>query len=138
MAGPERIDNVRLTERLFELWNNGRHEVDPELIDPEMELHSSVTSAHFAPYRGYKGVRERVADVEERFEAWRIELREAKELDDGRVLASGVIRARAHGSDVELEQPVEWLLTFREERLLRYEAFVDEEADPAGIAQPDR
>jgi len=123
-----------LTEQLFERWNSGRHEIDPELIDPEMELHSSISSSHLAPYRGYKGVRERVADVEDRFEAWRIELRESKELDDGRVLASGVIRARGRGSDIELEQPVEWLLTFRDGRLLRYEAFVDEEADPAGIA----
>jgi ketosteroid isomerase-like protein len=133
-----RSDNVRLTERLFERWNSGHHEVDPEFVDPEMELHSPISSAHLAPYRGYDGVRERVAEVDDQFEAWRIQLVEANELDDGRVLASGIIRLRARGSDVELEQPVEWLLAFRNGRLLRYEAFLDQDADPAGIAPSDR
>jgi ketosteroid isomerase-like protein len=135
---PKDGDNVRLTEQLFERWNGGLHEVDPQCVEPEVELHSSLSSADIAPYRGYDGVRRRVADIEERFEAWRMELDHAKQLDDGRVLASGVIRARGRGSDVEVEQPVEWLLTFRDERLVRYETFVDEEADPAGIAQSDR
>jgi ketosteroid isomerase-like protein len=135
---PKDGDNVRLTEQLFERWNGGLHEVDPQFVEPEVELHSSLSSADIAPYRGYDGVRQRVADIEERFEAWRMELDHAKQLDDGRVLASGVIRARGRGSDVEVEQPVEWLLTFRDERLVRYETFVDEEADPAGIAQSDR
>jgi ketosteroid isomerase-like protein len=81
----------------------------------------------------YAGIRERVAEVEDRFEVWRLEVEDVRELDDERVLVTGVIHTRGRGSDIEVQQPLEWLLTFRSGRLLRSEAFSDEEANPAGV-----
>jgi ketosteroid isomerase-like protein len=126
-------DNVRLTRRLFDRWNSGDHEIDPELIDREFELHTPLGSSRAEAYQGYEGVGERVAEVERQFETLRFEIDEMRELDDDRVLASGVAHVRGRGSDIEVDQPLEWLLTFRRGRLLRYEAFVDEEANPAGV-----
>jgi ketosteroid isomerase-like protein len=126
-------ENVRLAKQLFERWNSGEHSVDPELVDRDVELQSPLSSSRTAGYHGYNGIRERVAEVEGRFEEWRLEVDELRELDDGRVLVSGVIHVRGRGSEIEVDQPIEWLLTFRDGRLLRYEAFVDEEANPAGV-----
>jgi ketosteroid isomerase-like protein len=126
-------ENGRLTRKLFERWNSGNHEVDPQLIDREFELHTPLGSTRGEPYQGYEGVGERVAEVERQFESLRFEVGDLRELDDNRVLASGVAHVRGRGSDIEVQQPVEWLLTFRAGKLLRYEAFVDEEANPAGV-----
>lgn len=126
-------ENARLAKRLFERWNSGNHEIDPELIDRDFELHTPLGSTRGAPYEGYDGIGERVAEVERQFETLRFEIDDLRELDDERVLATGVAHVRGRGSDIELDQPLEWLLTFRGGRLLRYEAFVDEEANPAGV-----
>lgn len=126
-------DNVRLARELFERWNSGGHEIDPELVHSEVELQSPLSSSRTAPYHGYSGIRERVAEVEDQFEVWRLEVHDVRELDSERVLVTGVIHTRGRGSDIEVDQPIEWLLTFRDGRLLRYEAFTDEEANPAGV-----
>ncbi len=126
-------DNVRLAKRLFERWNSGEHTIDPELVDRDVELQSPISSTRTVPYHGFAGIKERVAEVEDRFEVWRLEVDEVRELDGERVLVTGVIHTRARGSDIEVQQPLEWVLTFRSGRLLRYEAFVDEEANPAGV-----
>jgi ketosteroid isomerase-like protein len=126
-------DNVRLAKALFERWNSGERGVDPALVDRDVELQSPISSPRAAPYHGYSGIRERVAEVEGQFEMWRLEVDDVRELDDGRVLMTGVIHTRGRGSDIEVQQPLEWLLTFRSGRLLRYEAFADEEANPAGV-----
>jgi ketosteroid isomerase-like protein len=126
-------DNARLARRLFDRWNSGDHEIDPELIDREFELHTPLGSTRGEAYQGYGGIGERVAEVEDQFETLQFEVNEVRELDDARVLASGVAHVRGRGSDLELDQPLEWLLTFRDGKLLRYEAFLDEEANPAGV-----
>ena len=126
-------ENLRLTRRLFERWNSGEHAIDPELTDREIELHTPLSSTRATPYQGYDGLRTRIAEIEDQFETSRVELDELRELDDERVLASGVLHLRGRGSEIEVDQPLEWLLTFRGGRLLRYEAFADEEANPAGV-----
>ena len=126
-------ENVRLAKELFERWNSGEHTIDPKLVDSDIELQSPLSSTRTAPYHGHAGIRERVAEVEEKFEVWRLEVDDVRELDDERVLVSGIIHTRGRGSDIEVQQPLEWLLTFRSGRLLRYEAFADEEANPAGV-----
>lgn len=125
-------ENAQLAAHLFERWNSGEHEVDAELVDSEVEVHTPL-SPTAGPYQGHDGIRDRVAEVESRFSELRFEIEEVKELDDGRVLATGVAHVRGRGSDIELDQPLEWLLTFRDGRLLRYEAFADQEANPAGV-----
>jgi ketosteroid isomerase-like protein len=126
-------ENVRLAKELFERWNSGEHTVNPELVDRDIELQSPLSSTHVAPYHGYAGIAERVAEVEGQFDVWRLEVDDVRELDDERVLVTGVVHTRGRGSDIEVQQPLEWLLTFRAGRLLRYEAFADEEANPAGV-----
>ena len=126
-------ENARLAKQLFERWNRGDHAVDPEVVDRDVELQSPLSSTRTAPYHGHDGIRERVAEVEDRFEVWRLEVDEVRDLDDDRVLVTGVIHTRARGSDIEVQQPLEWVLTFRSGKLLRYEAYSDEEANPAGV-----
>ena len=122
-----------MTRKLFDRWNSGNHTIDPELIDPEINLDNPLTPDRTTPYHGYAGIQERIDEVEGQFEDWRLELDDVRELDENRVLASGVLHAKGRGSDIHLDQPVEWLLTFRDGRLLRYELFADEEENPAGV-----
>jgi len=125
-------ENAKLAARLFERWNTGQHDVDADLVDTEVELRTPL-SPTAGSYQGHDGMRARVAEVEGRFAELRFQIDDLRELDDGRVLATGVAHVRGHGSDIELDQPLEWLLTFRDGRLLRYEAFADQEANPAGV-----
>jgi ketosteroid isomerase-like protein len=57
-------------------------------------------------------------------------------LEDGRVLVLGDLHMRGRESGVELDQPLGWLLTFRDGKLLRYEVFADqgEARRAAGLA----
>jgi ketosteroid isomerase-like protein len=116
-------ENLRLAKIFFERWNAGVREMDEELTDPEIELHTPITSTRGAPYRGYDGVRQWLSDIGDQFEQWSGDVEEFVDLEDDRVLCLGQLHLRGRGSGVEFDQEMAWLLTFREGRYVRYEVF---------------
>jgi ketosteroid isomerase-like protein len=123
MSEPGESENLRLAKLFFELWNAGVREIDEELTDPEIELHTPISSTRGAPYRGYDGVRQWLADIGDQFEEWSSEVPEFIDLGDNRVLCLGKLHLRGRGSGVEFDQEMAWLITFRDGRFLRYEVF---------------
>jgi ketosteroid isomerase-like protein len=134
-VSPPSQRNVQQVKDAFARWNSGVRDVDLETIDPEVELHTPLGSTRGGPYRGHEGFRQWLRDIDEQFEEWRLEVNEWRPLDDGRLLSFGNIHAKGRGSGVELDQELAWLFAFRDEKLIRYDAFYsrDEGLRAAGL-----
>jgi len=125
---PERVpgENVEIASQMFIWWNLGDHDVvDYAAIDPEIEGHTPLSSTKGTPYRGHEGVRQWIADIDEQFEDWYSRPDEFRDVGDGRVLVLGELHMRGRESGIEFDQPMGWLLTFRDGKLCRYEVFAD-------------
>jgi ketosteroid isomerase-like protein len=119
-------ENLELARYMFIWWNLGDHDVlEYAAIDPEIEAHTPLSSTKGTPYRGHEGVRQWIADIDEQFEEWYSRPEEFIDLGDGRVLVLGDLHMLGRGSGIEFDQPMGWLLSFRDGRLLRYEVFTD-------------
>jgi hypothetical protein len=62
-------ENVELMRRTFERWNAGEREVDPEILDPEVVVHSAMTHT---TYHGYEGLRRWMAEIDHQFGDWTV------------------------------------------------------------------
>ncbi len=109
----------------FARWNSGEHTVDPQLIDPEIEIYSALVQQTF---RGYEGAEAWAREIDEQFADWRIEVHASRELGDGRLLLEGTIFGRGRQSGVDLDQPGAWLAEVRGGRLLRLLNFIGHDA----------
>jgi ketosteroid isomerase-like protein len=121
---PEIVEQLKQT---FAGWNSGSREIDYETIDPEVELHTPLSSTQGGPYRGHDGFRDWIADIDEQFETWELRGEEWLPLEDDRLLVLGSIRAKGRGSGLELDQELAWLFTLRNEKMVRYDAFYDQD-----------
>jgi ketosteroid isomerase-like protein len=99
---------------LFESWNEGDRDAGIEASHEDSLLHSAITNSTF---RGHDGIRQWMAEIDEQFDTWRLDLREIREAEDGRLLALGQVRAHGRGSGLELDQPIGWLIEFRGEKM---------------------
>ena len=85
---------------------------------PDIELHSRLGSLTGEPYRGHRGVREWIADIQQSFERFELWLDDVRDLGDD-VLALGGIKLRARGSGLGMKEPMGWVFEFREGCLAR-------------------
>jgi ketosteroid isomerase-like protein len=109
-------ENVELVRRGWEhLDRTG--EIDPELLDPEVEWGTLLET-----YHGPDGVREWVQTLNESFEDLRVELEEAAEVGD-QVVSVAVVRGRARLTGIDGEVRFANLWTFSEGRVVRCESF---------------
>jgi ketosteroid isomerase-like protein len=120
-------ENLEIATQMFIWWNLGDREVVEESLAPDLEIHTPLSSTQGGPYRGIDGFRQWVGDIDEQFEDWYSRPEEWIEADGDRVLVLGELHMRGRESGVELDQPMGWLLSFRDGRLFRYEVFLDHE-----------
>jgi ketosteroid isomerase-like protein len=104
-----------LIRREFDRWNAGERPIDPQVLHPEVVVHSTMTNA---TYHGYEGMRRWMAEIDDQFETWHSSIDEFREASEGRLLALGTIHLRGRASGVEFDQPMAWLLTFAGERVI--------------------
>ena len=125
--------NVAWILEAFERWNAGDRTPPIERVDPGVEIHTLFGDAFQGePYRGHDGVRAWLAALDESFETWTITAHEVHERGET-VVVLGNVHFRGRGSGVEADQPVAWVARFREEKLVRLQAYVDhQEALAAG------
>jgi ketosteroid isomerase-like protein len=125
LSSQRRVEAVR---RLFELWGEGAEDVPTDLVAPEIELVSPLTSLRGRPYRGYDEARQWVFDIREQFESWDYTLDEVRSVGD-KVLALGKVRLEGRASGVSLDQEAAWLASFADDgRIVRMEIFTDRDA----------
>ena len=111
-------ENVELVRQGFARWNRGDYEFFFDFTAPDVELLSRFGSLTGEPYRGHRGVREWLADIQQSFERFELWLDDVRDLGDD-VLALGGIELRARGSGLDLKEPMGWVFEFREGRLAR-------------------
>jgi ketosteroid isomerase-like protein len=115
-----REQNVEAVRRAFARWNRGDREVLGDEVDPELALHSLMLGG---VVRGAEGLQTWFAEIDQQFEEWRLEIAEVREADRDRLLVLGEIHLRGRESRIEFDQPMAWLMDFRDGRLLRLEMF---------------
>jgi ketosteroid isomerase-like protein len=123
-------DDVQVVLVLFARWNSGDHSVDPELVDPEVEVYSALAQQSF---RGYDGGEAWIREIDEQFDDWRVEVDSSRPLGGGRFLLEGSIHGRGRQSGIDLDQPASWVVEVRAGRLLRLRNYIGREAAAEAI-----
>jgi ketosteroid isomerase-like protein len=118
----------------FERWNRGEHTFGEDWVDPGIEIHSAVVNLSGRVYRGQEGVAEWVADMEEAFDEWRLELDELDEFAPGRLIGVGTMHLRGRGSGATIDQPCAWLFDHVDGVLTRFEPFPNRVEEAREIA----
>jgi ketosteroid isomerase-like protein len=126
-------ENVELVRRAFGDWNRGMREIREEEVDSEMELHSRMLGRVL---RGVDGLRAWFREIDEQFDRWQLEIEEIREVDPDRLVVLGSIHLRGRESGVQFEQPMGWLIDFRDGRFRRMRMFPDrgEALEAAGLS----
>jgi ketosteroid isomerase-like protein len=101
---------------IWRRWNEGERGYNPEIIDPEIEIHSALTGQVFS---GEDGVRRWVAEIDDQFEAWELSVDEIHQSSPEQFVARGSVRARGRQSGLDLDQRITWRVALRDGRLLR-------------------
>ena len=99
-------------------WNEGLREYEPEIFDPAIEIHSTLTGQVF---KGADGVSQWVTEIDEQFESWELLIDEIEELPGERLVVRGSARVRGRQSGLDLDQPMTWRVDLRDGRILRLE-----------------
>jgi ketosteroid isomerase-like protein len=114
------VSNAEIVRSLYARWE--REENPDELYHPDIEW----SMPH--PGGQVKGRDEVVAFLRSFMGTWEhheMELEEVRELEDGRVLVFFTERARGRTSGVDTVAHPAALWTFREDKIVRFEAFGD-------------
>ena len=121
---------------VFERWNRGEFDLDDFLdrIDPEVVIDSSLTGAE---WHGYDGIRGWLADIQDQFETWALELNAITEQRPGVWMAEGIIQARGRRSGVELGTPVAWVVRFRDGRAYHWAGFLSPSEAEEKASRPE-
>src|SRR5256885_16509671 len=104
----ENVDTVR---RLFDAWKQGVREVPTDLVAPQIEFVSPLTSLRGRPYRGYDDARQWLRDVTEQFETWEYTVDDLRPVADA-VLAFGNVHPNGPPTRATPDQEVARLAHF--------------------------
>jgi hypothetical protein len=118
----------------FARWNRGEHRLDPRWTHPEVEIHSAAANLSGNVYRGLEGLARWVADMEEAFDEWQLDLHELEEVHPGRLLGVGTIHLRGRGSGATIDQPCAWLFDHVDGVLTRFEPFPNRVEEARAVA----
>jgi ketosteroid isomerase-like protein len=127
-------ENVEIVRRIFDRWNAGEREIDPQAIHHDVVLHSGMTNA---TYHGHDGVRRYFAEIDDQFEDWHLSIDEFRDAPEERLLALGAVHLRGRGGGVEFDQPVAWLFTFTGDQVTEVRAIPDraQALEAAGLSE---
>jgi ketosteroid isomerase-like protein len=108
--------DVELVRRWFA--GLARGDPSPELCDPEIVIRNWDESPVRGPYRGHDGLRQWWADFAEVFEDVRLELKEAIDLGDGRVVTTQHVVGRFRLTGIEVDGPFGSIVTVRDGKIV--------------------
>lgn len=114
-----------LIRDVWRRWNEGEREPDSATFTADLEIHSALAGKR---YHGAAGIREWQAEIDEQFDAWRLEIDELHQLAPGAYIGHGGIHARGRHSGVDLDEPASWLIDLRDGRIHRLRNFIGAQA----------
>jgi len=129
-------ESVELVTGWFEGFERG--EVSPELCDPEIVIRNWEGSPVRGPYRGHQGLRQWWADFADVIEDVHMELKEAIDLDDGRVVTTQHLVGRFRLTGIEVDGPWGSIVTVREGKIVSATGYATpgQAKKAAGLPQP--
>ena len=104
------------------------------LAQPEVEWWSFFALGEGGAYRGHDGTRQYMRDLEDAFEVGDADVDQAIAVGDV-VLLVGHIRYRGRGSGADGAVAALWVLTFRDGKVMRFQALRDPEGTLAGLGR---
>src|SRR5689334_10818498 len=112
-------ENVEIVRELFERWNRGERGFSDDEVDPAVTVLSRFQAE---PFRGRDGLRKWMQEIDDYFKEWRLVVSEWRDEDD-EVVGLGHIRIGGRESGVAFDQPMGWLITLRDGRLVQMRTF---------------
>ena len=138
-AGAVASENAEVVRRVIEANRSGSGEAGATavtLADPNCVLTSRLTSVEGATYRGFEGIRTYLADMNDAWREWRIDLDELTELGPDAILTEVTFRATGHsGVEVKLHSAVAWLLAEGRVREMHSYPSREEALEAAGLSE---
>ena len=130
-------ENVEAFKRGVDAYNRRDVEALVEELHPRIEwrpLLPVLLGGEAAVYRGHKGARRGIQELEEAFTELRAEPVEFRDLGE-RVVAIGHLHGRGKESGVVTESPIVWLVDFEDGKVVRIREYLDpdEALEAAGI-----
>jgi uncharacterized protein (TIGR02246 family) len=119
---PDHVDTVR---RLYESWATGDLSAYPELFDEHVVFVVSSDFPAWGAHHGRDGVRRFMRDFLAQFEQTTFEAKSLRAAGDT-VVVCVLQRARGKTSGAEGEVSFFMLFTFRGDRIVRFDAIMDE------------
>jgi len=113
---------IELTRELYDAFNRGDLETLISSLDPEVETHDPDRTG--AVHRGRDGYRAFMGEWLESWEEYSVELTELTANGD-KVLAEATQTGIGKGSGIEFSASFTQVLTFRGEKVVRFEIFLD-------------
>ena len=132
-------EKVETFKRAVAAYN--RRDIDAflEAFDPEIEWHS-LTQVMFggeqSVYRGHRGIREGVREMDEVLADLQVEYAEIRDLRE-RIVVFGRVSGRGRASGAETESPINWVIEFRNSKVIRMTDYLDpaEALEAAGLSE---
>jgi uncharacterized protein len=117
-------ENVEVVRRAFAAFNERAVEDLIDLSDPACEWMPFRAQLEGMTYRGHEGVRQFVRDMDEDWEAFRIDPVEFHERAD-RVVVIGQVNALGRGSGVDVDSVAGFVFELRSGRLAKLISYSD-------------
>ena len=120
-------ENVELVRRSYLAFQSGDIDAALAFFDPEGEFVSRFGAMEGRTYRGYDGIRQYLADIEDAWESYERELEELIDAGDA-VLAILNVEAVSRETGVRLQERISLGYWLREDRIVRMVSFPSVEA----------
>jgi ketosteroid isomerase-like protein len=128
--------NVEVIRRGLDAYNKGDVVAMLETADPDIEFVPLRSLVVGGSYRGHEGIRQFFEDLDEEWENRVIRNEDFRERDDS-VLLLGEFEARGKASGVEMHSPVAWLFELRDGKVMRMQAYSNQEEALRAITDSD-
>jgi ketosteroid isomerase-like protein len=109
-------ENVEIVRRLYDALNRGDREGAIELLDPGIRYDLSERVFNPAVYDGHDGIRRFTEEIDEVWDAFRVEPLDFIDVGN-KVVVSHLVRARGKGSGVDVELPSTSVCTLRDQKV---------------------
>jgi ketosteroid isomerase-like protein len=133
-------ENVEIVRRAFAAGTQ-RPKPDFETVNrlfhPDHELVSFTSGVEGRSFRGARGFREWLTDMEETWESWEVEVLRATAIDGERVLMVWRLSTRSRQGSIPLERDINFIATVRDGLVTHSQSYgtLEEALEAAGLSE---
>lgn len=128
------MEAAEIFEAAVDALNRLDRDAMRRLADPQI-VFIPLRAGVSGPYIGHTGMEDFLAENDELYEYFRVDVETLEPLADGRLLAIGWIRVRGRGGESELKARTAGIAAFRDGRMLSWHDYGDEAVARAKAAE---